>query len=79
MHCLLVHSVGGVCPAFIHSTNSSTLGSDAVQGCNIHQHQTHPPPATPARATATAATDAAADVDVDAAADVDDTDDKFTI
>ena len=35
---MMVHSVGGVCPAFIHSTNSSTLGSDAVQGCNIHQH-----------------------------------------
>ena len=38
VHCMMVHSVGGVCPAFIHSTNSSTLGSDAVQGCNIHQH-----------------------------------------
>ena len=36
-----------------------------MQGCNIHHHQTHPPPDFPA-ATDSAATDAAAtDVDVD--------------
>ena len=41
VHCMRAYSCG-VCPAFIHSTNSSTLGSDAVQGCNIHHHQPHP-------------------------------------
>ena len=37
--CMRAYSCG-VCPAFIHSTNSSTLGSDALQGCNIHHSPT---------------------------------------